>query len=826
MRRNHTTYCASTPPTVHSNSDVVSLFNSQNIPRSLIGTEDVTINQSPNEETLTVAISDSKTNLLNGIINTNTWIADSVSPQLPYAVEPLVPLTSGTTVRINLSDSVLTLIPSTSTPIGYQWFVTNNSTTNVVVSATSGVTTYGSTLIAPLQGAWVRLVAIDVYLLLTTPENIDTTLLANLTDVLEGTSLLTISDSDTEIMPNMHSGGTTIVIAEGTTGCRIVLHANAATVGLLWYIANGTTNSIQITKDVACTVLGKTTINKKSASIVRQYATDKFMIIGAADDLDLIRSTVFNDSAPTNQGILDLPNDAAPMGSTTTMDGPNGEVRLHALSEQAATGAEWTVVNATTNVIPVKCVTWDNDTTPAPSLHGATFIPMGRVAIIRRYTATGFLVILSHPEDASPQSFNYFTKHTYNPGSTTVIHVPRHPTLGGPVLKNNTLVTVTAPNTMVYIWKEYLLPVGGYIFQFQNNSSTLLTFERPGSTAGREPGVAGFTGAMIIPDTSLITCGSGAAFVFVVDPATLDMAVYYDMAPRVLPPFVRAGSGFVAMATINKVRLGPTTSTNFVVPAGSACERALYIHNPTTGVATIEAESGVTVTGTLSIASGRTAYVRNTGNTTWVVERPIIHIPSASQQDDTVPNGCYIDITEPLSEIRVYAGDTRTIGFKWHLVNNSGTDALIKPTISGLGHAAPVIGNGDANAVVIVPSNRIAILIQVSSVRYSILVNTVYRRTQNVSTNNAVLDGLHQDTVVVLKMDVSVDPYVIVLNTTNGLSDGATIEICNNSDKSVLVTAPTSVILSRLNKLLIPKGSTIMVRFVLSTGFLLIGNLV
>ena len=459
-------------------------------------------------------------------------------------------------------------------------------------------------------------------------------------------------------------------------------------------------------------------------------------------------------------------------------------------------------------------VLWDANNTPAPTVHGVSYIPVGRVALIRQYSATEFSVLLSHPEDASPQSLSYFRRETYNPGaSVSVIHLPRHPTISGPILKHNTLITVTAANTIVYLWQEFLLPMGGYVYQFQNSSTTDILY-KPGS------GVTGFNGATYNGTSASYYQGVNSTLTIVIYSTTRNMALY-DGTDISLPSVFRAGCGISASS--DTVLITNTTSTGFVVPSGSASERAFYVYNGRGHDITFK-QSGAGIIGTKIISSGRTAYIVNTGDNTWTVSPPIVHLPCASLDEDPTPDGCFVDITEPGTEIRVYAGDTRTIGYKWWIVNKSGTDTVIKAKTSGLGLAPPTLGNGD---VVLVPDGRSALLVHVQSTRYTVFVNAVYRLMRTVTVNNAVLDGQYQERLVVLKMTGSGSPYIIKLDITNNLLDGATMEILNQCDQTVSVTStPTVPILSRLGNVIIPLHASVLMRYVAGTGFLLVGDLV
>ena len=567
MHRNYTGFRLATD---NNNANAVSLFNASNVPRTLTGSTDVTFGESPDQSNILISVSQSKTDLLNGITNTATWNADSVTPQLPYnnpTNQPGVPLASGTTVIINsVSNTQLSLTPSTTTPVGYQWFVVNESTVGTVtLSAVSGATMFGCTSLAPQQGVWVRLIATDFYILLNTPVYIDPAVVANMIQTLEGTALCTISANNTIITPTTYAAATTIVLAAGTTGCSVALAPIAASAGFHWYVVNATSNTVPITYSsnpllptVVCTVYGGTTIGANSAIVIRQCGVGDFVVVGTPDDLGVVAlmSAVFNSSAPTNPAVLQLPSGAAPAGSTTTMNGPNGQVQLYALTTGVA-GCEWLVVNATLSTIPVTGVMWDVNT-PAPTVHGAAYIPTGRVALIRQYSATEFEVLISHPEDASPQSLSYFRRETYNPGTgVSVIHLPRHPTNSGPILKHNTLINVTAANTIVYLWQEFILPVGGYVYQFLNSSSTDVQYQ-PAS------GVTGFNGAKCNNSTSAYWQGAntGGLVTIGIDSATRNMTLQDTV--MTLPDVFRAGSGL--LATSNQAgacgcRLGHWTTT-------------------------------------------------------------------------------------------------------------------------------------------------------------------------------------------------------------------------------------------------------------------------
>lgn len=364
-----------------------------------------------------------------------------------------------------------------------------------------------------------------------------------------------------------------------------------------------------------------------------------------------------------------------------------------------------------------------------------------------------------------------------------------------------------------------LLDVGGHIFHFQNDSSTVLLFAT-GS------GVAGYNGATINGAASYSLAAGARATVGIVA-GTRNMRV--STSTIELPNSVgvtadayRAGSGLLLMNTNQQIKLNATTTTGFVIPASSVFERAFYLRNISTTSATLTAGTGVTITGSLTVAVGRTAYVRNTGDTTWLVTTPIIHLPAPSATDDPLPNGANVDITEAGTEVRVYA-DVRTIGYWWLINNSSGTDVLINPKISGTGVAAPSVGDNR-----VVPAGTTALVRQIQTGRFVLLVECAYRSVQIVTTNYTTIDGAYENKLAVLKMQTpdANGLYGLILNTSQNLADGAIIEILNHCSLSVTVTSPSVGILSRLDKKIIPSGSSVIVRYIVGMGFLLMGDLV
>jgi hypothetical protein len=812
MRRHRNTVCVGTDV---SDPGAVSLFTSKSVPRSVFGDTDIDINVL-SDHRLSVSVSDTRTDLLNGMMNSETWSPDSQTPTLPFFddTHPTVPLPSGTTVLVTQANTVLSLTVSGTTPVGFQWFVINtHSESDLTLVVHTGATMYGFGVITSRHGALIRLCSVDQFLVLETPSRMASTVSQLVTTLTASTPVIEPVAS-TIIELHTHASGATIVKTNPTS--TIQLASDGATVGSFWYVVNNcpSTATIEARDGDTIVVHGGTTVQSMRSVLIRHCELGTFVVVGTPVDtsIEQLMSEVFGSSVPTNAGVLHLPSDDAPAGSTTIMNGPCGEVWLHSLA--SGIGQSWFVTNATPREVPVFGVV--DGSVAAPTLYGAAFIPVGRLATIRQYTSSAFTVMLSHPEDTTPQSVSYFRTEVYTPGSIATVDIPRHPNNAGPLLKTGAWIVVTASDTVVNLWRETSMNVGGFVFHIQNNSSTNIAFVS--GTGGAGATVNGLT-TYSLPVGGRVTIG-------ILDDTRHMRA---DTNPLQLPykpntptESYRAGSGILLMNNNQVVNLNATTAAGFTVPPNSSVERAFCLRNVTNTTATLVAGTGVTITGSLNIAANRTAYVRNTGDGTWLVTVPIMHLPAPSLTDDPIPYGANVDISEPGSQIRIYA-DARTVGYWWLVNNTSNTDVTIAPRVSGTGIVAPTL----AGANTIVPSGTTAVLRQIDTGHYTLYVPVIYRPVVLVSNNYQTLDGVYEDKLVVLKITTpdANGVYGVVLATTNNLSDGAVIEIINHCVSTVQVTS-SDVILSQSNKVIISNNSGVIVRYVAGTGFLMMGDLV
>ena len=331
---------------------------------------------------------------LAGVCNNTKWIPTGSAVSLPVGVQ------SGTAIQITQSDTIVTLQSGNASSVGFQWYVMNTHTTSsITIAVATNAVLYGPSTIQPLQCALVRQCSTNAFLVIA---SFQMDIVASLLSTVLSTNEITCATPGA-VSVTTQPGGSTLILS--TASATVVLTPNPATAGWHWYVANATNAAIAIvagtdTNNETAVVFGGSMVPAGHAILIRQFSTTQFVIVGITPNGSLT-ATVFNSTVGvSNDGLLQLPDDVQhPNGSTILVSGTTTSVCITSRSDSGSTRS-WYVVNNTNTEISI--VPTATTTLAAPSLQGSTYIPVGAVVLLRQYSATGFMSIVSQPEDVTP----------------------------------------------------------------------------------------------------------------------------------------------------------------------------------------------------------------------------------------------------------------------------------------------------------------------------------------------------------------------------------------------------------------------------------------
>ena len=769
------------------------------------------------------------------VVNTSAAVV-----RLPYATsgDAGTLVAAGTLVMMN-SNGTLTLDGTLATK-GFQWFVVNGNPTATasVVGGTGGVVVYGLQAIPPGYGAMVRQLDERSFVVFGSL-NIDGASISNISSWISSTVVQSPPTGQTMELTSDVTRDTTVLLTASPASVRLV--PDTLSVGYEWFVVNCTSTVATltmgvhdvvvagVTTSVTATATGSDAIPSGSVVLVRQYDIGKFLVVGSLESPDMVTlmTAILGGGTATNQGILSLPENAsAGCGSTTIMNGPSGVVQLHAAGGTDV-GHWWYVTNNTPRDVPIQSVV--NGTNAAPDVYGHTYIPNGRGAVIRHHQPSAFTVVVSHTEDLVPQSM----VHNYRVQECTagsILYVPWDPNdVTSPRLQPGSLIHITQANTEVRL---NLAPNTRGTYHFLNASNTPVNIT--GCNRHGSPSLVSGLGFVQVGSQSTTTIDATKTYFVVARTGDLSTYLLYVSNEIGLPyePWLVTGTitdkqamgvpptdllcGYGADPTVHFQNLALTT---FVVPAGSARERAYYIRN--TGTATVNMNWLSPVTGlpvNTGVPPGSAVYVHLIADNTWAIETPVLHFPAASQDEDPLPNGA--TLTLPTTTVLRLYSDARTVGRHWYLVNVGTTNSTIVPCISGLGAAAPSVSG---NTTIL--AGQTVLLRQRSTTQYVLMGPATPQRTiRRITTVSTVLDGTYANQFCMFT--TSGATLTATLSTTY-MADGAEIDLFNYTNNDLDITSPVVPILSTTTSNVLPSMSGATVKYIASLpGFSLVGGIV
>jgi hypothetical protein len=397
------------------------------------------------DATVNVALHDG----LAGVCNNAQWIPTEPAVTLPAGVQ------SGTAIQITQPDTTVTLQSGDSSSIGFQWYVVNaHTTSSVTIGVAPDIVVYGPRTVQPLQCALVRQCSTDAFLVIA---SFQMDIVVSLLTSILSTEAITCATPGA-IGVTTHPDGSTLILS--TAAATVVLTPNPATAGWHWYVANATDTGIPIiagtdANDETAVVFGGSSIPEGRAILIRQFSVSRFVIVGITP-IDPLIAMVFNSTVGVSgDGLLQLPDDMQhPNGSTILLSGTTAGTSVRIVGSDTGISRSWYVVNNMDVEVPIIPTA---TTLVAPDLQGSTYIPVGAVLWLRQYSATGYMSIISRPDDATP--------HVLSGGST----IPMGDT--GEPIRNGT--TIDLSNSMDGdSWNIYSdARTVGYTW-FLNNNST------------------------------------------------------------------------------------------------------------------------------------------------------------------------------------------------------------------------------------------------------------------------------------------------------------------------------------------------------------------
>ena len=416
---------------------------------TLTGSDGISVVAPTGSEDTTVSVSLRSTwsNGIAAVCNNTCRIPTELMVALPADVQ------SGTTIQITQPNTMIELLSGQSGSIGFQWYVVNAHTTaSVTIATDTNAVLYGPTTIQPLQCALVRQCSTNAFLVIV---SFRMEMIASL--------LATVLSTDVRLFANANDATATVTaepsgasLILSTASATVQLTPNAATAGSHWYVANATSVAIAIvagtnTNNDTAVVFGGSSIPAGRAILIRQFSSTRFVVIGIPIT-DSVKAVVYNSTVGvSSDGLLQLPDDAQhPNGSTVLVSGSTANTSVRIISIDSGGTRSWYVVNNTNMEIPIVPTA---TTLAAPDLRGSTYIPVGGVLLLRQYSTSGFMSIVSHPADATP---NVVSGGSYLPSQTSAGTPIRN---GSTIDLSSTMNIYSDSRTVGYTW-------------FLNNNST------------------------------------------------------------------------------------------------------------------------------------------------------------------------------------------------------------------------------------------------------------------------------------------------------------------------------------------------------------------
>ena len=439
--------------------------------------------QTPSHPDVTIALASTWKAGIAGVCNNSLWTPSELTVTLPCNVSTNpVPLASGTTIQLGTSGSSIVFEAGHPVSVGYQWIVLNaHATASVTIGKGSGVSLYGATVIAAKECAFVRQYSESGFLVLSVPTNAVGRVFNNLLSTNNNVSTTTSLGSGTVLLT--HNAGTTIII--DTPLGVVQLRPNTNTIGWYWYVVNATNATVPVaatvnaTTGMTATVSGGSSIVAGRAVLIRQISETEFVFVGYVPDANVesIQSTVFNSTVGLSAVDTQLPDDANhPNGSTVLMNGSVGSALRIVSSGGLATGRSWYVVNNTGGEVAIVPMVGG---AAAPSLHGAQYIPVGRVIRLRQYAPNGYHAFVSHPNDTAPNVVLSAASTFFLPSALS----------SDPPLRNGSTVDLTGNSLVLYGDSRTV----GYVWFLNNNSTSRLTIQPSTRAPQGAPTVTGST---------------------------------------------------------------------------------------------------------------------------------------------------------------------------------------------------------------------------------------------------------------------------------------------------------------------------------------------
>ena len=792
---------------------------------------------------LRVAFTPAWAQSLAAVMPSTVVTTNSAVVRLPYTTSgdanTLVP--AGTLVIMTAQSSLLTLDGTVATK-GLQWFVVNGNATSTatVVGGNGGAVVYGVHVIPSGYGVLVRQLNEGSFVVFGVL-NINGLNVTNVSTWVSSTVTTTPTGQTMELSASV-ARNTTVLLT--VPPASISLIPDVLAVGYEWFVVNCTSTVATltmgvrdvlvagVTTTVTATATGNNAIPSGSVVLVRQYAVGTFLVIGSLESADVayLLTAVLDGSTATNQGLLELPGNAsADCGSTTIMNGPSGEVQLHATTREPSTevGHWWHVVNRTPRDIPINAVI---KSSAAPAVYGHTYIPNGRGAVIRHHSTSEFTVMVTHTEDLLPQSIihNYRVQESTAP---SIVYVPWNPNdATGPRLQPGSLVHITQPNTEVRLILASNTR-GTYHFLNESNSPVTVT----GCNRHKTPSLV--TGTSFVAGDALSTTTVDATIAYFVVARTYDLSTYLlyagneislpydpylvnsgipDKQSNAVPPTdVLCGYGANKSVTFQNLAL-----STFLVPTGSARDRAYYVRNVGTAAVDVSwSQINPPQTVATSVPAGGAVYVKLIADYTWAIQTAVLHFPAASQDEDPLPNGAIVNLPTT-TVVRLYS-DSRTVGRQWYVINESTTtNSTVVPSVSGLGAAAPTLtGNSTIMA------GQTVILRQRSTTEYVLIAPEKPQRTiRRITTVSTALDGTYTNQFCMFT--TSGATLTVTLSTTY-MVDGAEIDLFNKTTNDINIGSSVVPILSTTTSNILPSMCGATVKYSASIpGFSLVGGIV